>query len=187
MALRDLLGQKTTALRDKIAEFADRITPDNTITYTAEREPEPTPSEEDTTYEHQGLIDAIAYNETRGEGEDEQRYAFHRDSGVKELGRARGKYQVTDGELKTWAPIIMGKRITGDEFQKSPELQDEYMKKKIEMIKNDVPDITDEEILAIHNKGMTKYMDKDVRKKRIEDAKEYVDSGLKFLLGQIEE
>jgi len=92
----------------------------------------------------------IAYNESRGE---KHPYTFSRPSGSKELGKALGKYQVTEGELKSYAQRYIGKAVTPQEFLRSPKLQEQYMLAKIMrfMLLGYKP----EEIADIHRSGFT--------------------------------
>lgn len=127
------------------------------------------------------MRDAIAFNESRGEGTDQERYAFSRDSGRPDLGKAIGRYQVTEGEINDYAELILGRKITPQEFQQNPKLQDEYVDKKLEMILRDAPDATEDEILALHRGGLPGRADPEVRKDKVKQYKEYVDSGKQFL------
>lgn len=94
------------------------------------------------------IATAIAYNETRGE---KSPYTFKRFSGVKEYGDALGKYQVTEGELKTYSERYLGKKVTAKEFMSSPKLQEKYMKNKI--MYYDRLGYTPEQIADIHRMG----------------------------------
>jgi len=97
------------------------------------------------------LIDAIAYNET-GVVPEEEKYSFSQPSGNKKLGKALGKYQVTEGELKSYAPRYLGRTVTADEFLSSPEIQDEYMRNKITKLKEQGN--STEDIFRIHRGGV---------------------------------
>lgn len=132
------------------------------------------------------LIDAIAFNETRGIEDEQKKYQYRKPSGTEGMGDDIGKYQITTAELEAWGDDIMGRPVNVEEFAKSPELQDEYIEKKLAMIRRDVPGITDEEILAIHRGGLTGYADPKVRKKKVKDRQEYVESALTFLRGNDE-
>lgn len=129
-----------------------------------------TSGQEERKYDVDKILKAIAYNETRGVKGD--KYAYSRDSGKPELGKARGLYQVTDGELKVLGQEIFGRKITSEEFQNSPELQDEYMKIKVQDWIDE--GLTLEEIAALHNKGFSNYRDEGVKEKRVKEASDYV-------------
>lgn len=186
-SLREKLFGKMKPLREKLAEVGDTIkdvvAPANTIEYTAPPEPKEAKIEviPKSKFDKLKLMDAIAYNETRGQGTDEERYAFNRDSGDEDLGLARGKYQVTDGELKDYSEMVLGREVTPEEFQADPELQEEYMQKKIDLIEKDFPEAEEADVLALHRGGLPGRNDPKVRDRKKTKYKEYVDSGLKFL------
>lgn len=123
------------------------------------------------------LLNAIAYNETRGvEG---NKYDFRKPSGNEELGDDIGKYQVTAGELKSWSKEFLGEEVDPDTFHKNPKLQERYMRSKIQNLLEH--GATPEEVLALHRGGLTGYADPEVRKRKREERKDYVDSALEFL------
>mgnify|MGYP001574589645 FL=1 len=93
----------------------------------------------------------ISYNETRGVQGDV--YSFRQPSGSKTLGDAIGKYQVTEGELKTYAKRYLGRDVGSVEFRLSPNLQEQYMDAKIRYLRRALHQ-PDDEILAIHRGGM---------------------------------
>lgn len=95
------------------------------------------------------LLDAIRNNETRGEKDP---YNFSRSSGSTTQGKALGAYQVTEGELKTYADRFLGHDVTPKEFLSSPELQDSYMENKIKWM-SEVKKLSIEEIIAAHRGG----------------------------------
>jgi len=95
---------------------------------------------------------AIGENETGGVKGD--RYKYTRYSGDKNLGNALGKYQVTEGELKTYGPRYMKRAITSKEFLSNPSLQDEYIQNKALHLANQ--GYQPEDIADIHRMGITK-------------------------------
>lgn len=95
------------------------------------------------------IIEAISYNETRGEGDP---YAFSRFSGSKDLGDALGKYQITEGELKTYAPRYLGKKIDKKAFLSDPSLQDRYMAGKLQSWRD--LGYSDDELFLYHRGGL---------------------------------
>jgi hypothetical protein len=97
------------------------------------------------------FLKAIGTNETsvvKG-----NKYTSSQLSGYKNLGKALGKYRVTEGELKSYATRYLGRPVTKQEFLNSPTLQDTYMTKKAEYLSKQ--GYTPQEIADIHNKGMT--------------------------------
>lgn len=188
-SLREKLFGKIQPLRDKLASLGDTIkdvvAPANTIEYT--RPPAPKEAKIEivpkSKFDKPKLMDAIAFNETRGQGTDAERYAFSRDSGVPSLGLSRGKYQVTDGELHDYAHMILGRDVSSKEFQNDPKLQEEYMQKKIDLIVRDLPDATVEDIMALHNKGLPDRANPKALARKKKDAEDYIKSGLKYLAG----
>lgn len=105
--------------------------------------------------EEQRILDAIAQNETGiFAGDEAKRYAYRKFSGKKKQGEDLGKYQVTTGELKTYAKRYLGRDITADEFVKTPSAQDTYMQNKIKYLKD--TGHTPEQIADIHRRGITK-------------------------------
>lgn len=95
------------------------------------------------------LREAIGKAETRGV---KNPYSFKQPSGSSTLGDALGKYQVTVGELKTYATQYLGKQITPEKFLASQQLQDRYMDGKIAALQ--AKGITPERIAEIHRGGM---------------------------------
>lgn len=118
------------------------------------------------------LVHAIGMNETSVIPED-KRYIYSRNSGKKELGRALGKYQVTEGELKTYAPQYLGRPINSKEFLSNPQLQDQYMTAKVKRFKEEM-NASDDDVLAMHFGGMNY----DKNRKSVQ---EYVTRGKQFL------
>ncbi len=97
------------------------------------------------------FLDSIGANETSVVPGN--KYASFQDSGVKEYGRAMGRYRVTEGELKAYAKRYTGRDINSDEFQKSSVAQDQYMTGKYNALT--AQGYTPQQIADIHNKGMT--------------------------------
>lgn len=75
------------------------------------------------------LMDAFRHVESRGEKEPYKTRIY---SGKPELRDALGAYQITEGELETYAPLYFGTKISPEQFIDSPELQDAYMQKKLD-------------------------------------------------------
>lgn len=113
--------------------------------------------------------EAIAYNETRGVKGDP--YLTSQPSGSKALGKAMGAYRVTEGELKTYAPIYTGKPISPKEFQKSKRAQDQYMESKIKYYAD--KGYTPQQIADIHRAG---YKNSSAPGTDVYQNKPYVDS-----------
>lgn len=111
-------------------------------------------AERDSLAHIDSVRNAIAKNETGGITGDT--YMFARPSGSTIQGRALGKYQVTEGELKTYAPMFLGQPITPSQFLASPQLQDMYMDHKISHIMSQNPGVSDEQIFDAHRSGMSK-------------------------------
>lgn len=123
------------------------------------------------------VLSALAHNETRGVKGDP--YAFSQPSGDPAMGQAMGKYQVTEGELKTWGKDFMGAPVDPKQFQADPALQETYMKKKTEaLIKAGA---TPEQIFAMHRGGLTGYADPAVRAKKVLQRQGYVDNAMAFM------
>ena len=140
------------------------------ITYTKE-EPKVLPKAKPNV---ENVIKSIKYNESRGE---ENPYAFSQHSGTSSLGRALGAYQITEGELKTYAKRYLGKAVSAKEFLASEALQDKYIKNRVEeLIKRG---LSVEDILAVHNKGGSDLTPEGLKKVR-EKAKEYIESGMEI-------
>jgi hypothetical protein len=95
------------------------------------------------------FLNAIAYNETNTIKEP---YSYSKFSGSKAMGDDMGRYQVTEGELKTYGKRYLGYVPTKQEFLSSPELQDEYMTNKYNYLKKE--GYSDAEIADIHRRGI---------------------------------
>lgn len=154
----DFLGDSTEKAGKLVEDIGKKVVPPKEIAVTPEKEPTP-----------DRLIEAVAYNET-GVIPEGKKYSFSQPSGNEKLGKALGKYQVTEGELKTYAPRYLGEATTTQEFLSNPELQDQYMQGKIDYLRKQ--GYSDEEILAIHRGGINAPKDK---------YKPYVDKGMKYL------
>jgi hypothetical protein len=109
------------------------------------------PAQSPQQIQTQKIRDAIAHNETRGVAGDP--YAFYRSSGSKAAGRALGKYQVTEGELKTYSGKYLGQNVTPQQFLASPAYQDNYMNGKIARLS--AQGYTPHQIADIHRAGFT--------------------------------
>lgn len=73
-------------------------------------------------------MERIAYNETRGV---KNPYSFSQSSGKASLGKALGKYQITEADLKRLSPKYLGKVVSAKEFLATPKLQDDFMRNRI--------------------------------------------------------
>lgn len=114
---------------------------------------------------------AIKWNETRGVKDP---YAYYRDSGSSALGRALGAYQVTEGELKTYGPILMGQKIDPNQFLKTPSMQDAYAQAKVKYL-NQQKGLALPQILAAHRGGFSNLSNINGT---ISKYQGYVDSGV---------
>lgn len=125
-------------------------------------EAKPNPKE---AYNLNNILKVIRHQETRGQLSP---YRFVRFSGDDKQGNANGAYQVTDGELKTYAKRYLGRQVNSDEFLKNPKLQDQYMSNKISdwinRYKMDLPNI-----FVSHRGGINA---------RIPDYQQYVDEAV---------
>jgi hypothetical protein len=105
--------------------------------------------------ELQKIIDAIAWAETRGVKTDP--YMFSKFSGSKTQGDDIGKYQVTEGELRSYAQRYLGRDV-GDineyikMFRSTPSAQEEYMEKKVQALlaRGNTP----QQVADIHRRGV---------------------------------
>lgn len=102
--------------------------------------------------DRQKFLNAIASNETSIVKGD--RYKSSQDSGDSNIGRALGKYRVTEGELRSYGRKYLQKNITPQEFLNSPVLQDDYVYNKAQHLAN--KGYTLQDIADIHNKGIKK-------------------------------
>ena len=92
-------------------------------------------------------------------------------SGISSLGKARGTYRVTDGELKSYSQRYLGRQVTPQEFQNSKTLQDTYMTNKALYLNKQ--GYTPQQIADIHNQriknsstpGSNQYQSPDYVKK----------------------
>lgn len=97
------------------------------------------------------IMESIAYNESRGV---DKPYEYRQFSGTKSLGDALGKYQITEGELKTYGKRFLGFIPTTKVFLNTSMMQDQYMKNKIEYYSN--MGYTPQQIADIHRSGFKK-------------------------------
>jgi hypothetical protein len=99
----------------------------------------------------QKYLAAIANNETgivKGNP-----YTFAKFSGDPKMGRDLGKYQVTEGELKSYAPKYLGQKMTGDQFLASSTAQDRYITNKANRFAGE--GYTPPQVADIHRRGFT--------------------------------
>jgi len=92
----------------------------------------------------------LAYAETRGVKGN--KHTFSQASGEERLGEVIGKYQVTEGELKTYAPKYIGRNMSIKEFRNSPSAQEEYIQGKIKTLlgRGNTP----QQVADIHRRGV---------------------------------
>lgn len=121
-----------------------------TGTQTFKRQPVPAPAI--MPLDKTKFLAAIGAVETGGLRVDP--YKYSRPSGRKDLGRALGKYQVTEGELKTYGSKYLGAPITPNQFLASTTAQDNYVLNKANTLLNQ--GYTPQDIADIHNQGITK-------------------------------
>lgn len=126
--INDLLSSHTTYTRDQV----------------------PTPQA--PSLDAMKFLAAIAANETGIVKGDP--YKFAKPSGNKILGRDLGKYQVTEGELKTYGTRYLGAPITGNQFLASSTAQDKYVANKADYYTKQ--GYTPQQIADIHRRGYKK-------------------------------
>lgn len=143
----------------------------STQTYTR-----PEPQKYQPNPEVKKIAEAIANNET-GTTTISNPYTYRKPSGNPDLGDDLGKYQVTEGELETYAKRFLGRTVSAAQFISSPELQDEYIHKKIQWLMDNYGWKIDE-ILAAHRGGMSKPDEIERIKK---ERKGYIESGKKHI------
>ena len=121
---------------------------------------------------NEALSSAIAYNETAGVKDNP--YQFSRPSGVKSLGNAIGKYQITQGELDTWSPKFLGSKVDEETFKRFPGLQDTYMREKANYL-NTTYGWGPDKIIAAHRGGFGEPEEID---RIMKEHQSYVDQAL---------
>lgn len=149
------------------------------IPLTEKEEPMFTPSEVTPK-----IVDAIAFNESRGVPEEE-RYIYRKFSGEEAMGDDTGKYQITEGELAAYSEKFLGFKVGAGVFQNNPEWQDIYIRNKVAFLENEGLDI--HEILALHRYGMTGWGNPVKVREKVLKAAEYIESAQNFMKGQVSE
>lgn len=120
----------------------DGIMPVRRVQYSAPEQPAPARADP-------GRVSAaIRQNETGGV---KNPYSFRQPSGNPAMGMANGAYQVTDAELRSYAPLYLGRPVTSQQFLASPQLQDQYMNVKATNLA--ARGLTPQEIMAVHRGG----------------------------------
>lgn len=119
------------------------------------------------SYSPTEIRQAIGMAESRGE---KNPYQFSRFSGKNELGNALGKYQVTEGELKSYAKRYLGKDVTSQEFLTNPKFQDDYINNKV--ADQQKQGIGLDDIISNHRGGINS---------KVSDYQDYVNSVKSFL------
>lgn len=128
------------------------------------------------------LRQAIGTNETGGIDQEKQ-YGYSKSSGSKKLGKDLGKYQVTEGELKSYGKQFLGAAVTAKEFLDDPNLQDKYMTNKIRFLTSE--GLSPDQIAAVHSQGMTGYGDEAKLAGKVTDANKYRKGYVKRVLDQL--
>lgn len=129
-----------------LQKLKDLVTLTSTQTYT--RPPAPAAPSLDRAK----FLAALAHNETGIVKGDP--YKFKQPSGNRKFGQALGRYQVTEGELKTYGPRYLGAPITPVQFLASSTAQDNYVANKaLELSKQGY---TPQQIADIHRRGIRK-------------------------------
>ncbi len=131
------------------------------------------PEREKTKSNTQSIVKGLAYAETRGE---EKPYLFSQWSNpaLKEkspLGKALGKYQITEARLKEKTQEFLGAVVTPKEFLENPFFQDKFIKKQIEWQRKN--GLTDKEIMATHRHGWGN-MTSEQLSKAVKQRKNYI-------------
>jgi hypothetical protein len=97
------------------------------------------------------ILEGLAYNETRGVKGD--RYAFSQPSGNPALGKALGKYQVTEELVNRLSPKYLGRPVTPKEYLSNPKLQDEFIAARARNLLKQ--GYTPQQIADFHRNGST--------------------------------
>jgi len=124
------------------------------------------------------LTSQIAHAETRGE---KNPYSFSQWSNknlgpASPLGKALGRYQITEARLKEKAKDFLGKTVSSQEFLANPSLQDAFIKAQVAWQKAN--GLSDEEVLATHRRGWGN-MKPEQLKKAVETSKGYIEMATK--------
>lgn len=128
------------------------------------------------------LMEAIAYNESRGE---KDQYGTTTKAGNRKGNTANGKYQVTTDELATYAKRFLGRDVKEKEFRSNPQLQDEYMRNKISFLFDE--GLTPGEILASHRRGLPNWGDKEKLKEKRDMSVKYIQDGMEQFITKLKE
>lgn len=119
---------------------------------------------------------------------EEQRYTFHKQAGGG-MGYDLGRYQVTSGELASYGKKFLGRHVSPSQFLSSPQLQEEYITKKLSFLLDEGVPLRG--VIALHSQGMTGWGDRDVVHGKIaksnETRKSYVDRAHKFYKDNLKE
>ena len=134
------------------------------------------PNVASTTTNPDLIRQSIAHNETRGILTNP--YSFKKYSGSETMGNANGKYQVTDGELKTYGPKYLGRQVSSQEFLNTPALQDQYMNAKISSLQS--RGLSTDQILAAHRGGASDLTPTGLQG-LVQKYSGYVNSGMNYL------
>jgi hypothetical protein len=99
------------------------------------------------------LKEQIATAETRGEKlpYTTEKWSNRNLGPASPYGKDLGRYQVTSARLREKSEQFLGKKVTDEEFLKSPELQDKFIEAQIKwQLSNG---LTPDEVLATHRRG----------------------------------
>ena len=136
------------------------------ITYSTPEEPA---TKKPPELNSQAALYALGMNET---GSVKDPYAFSQPSGNAKYGKALGRYQVTEAELKERGKSYLGGDVPSDLFLKYPGLQDTFIQNKMRDL-NQKYGWGPEQIAAAHRGGMSKPAEID---RIMSERKGYVDS-----------
>jgi len=135
----------------------------NPMTYVSKPRPKPVEEPEiQLDPEIEKIRKTIKYMESRGEAAKGKNvdYGFSQFSGDPDLGDALGAYQITEARLREKGPSFLGKKVTRDEFMKSPELQDQFTRAQIKWQKENGMKL--DSVFATHRGGWGKLTRKNM-------------------------
>lgn len=123
------------------------------------------------------MLEAIAQNETSVIKGAANKYKYRKHADPDDPKNFdNGKYQVTTNELATYAKRFLGREVTDWEFLASPDMQERYMKNKINFMIDE--GLTPGEILASHRGGLPNWGNKEKMNEKRRAYPEYIKSGV---------
>jgi len=146
----------------------------NPLTYVPKKKQEVVEPEIQLDPEVEKIRQTIKYMESRGEKDPYNAFNY---ASEKNYGSAIGAYQIKEATLKDNSMKFLGKKVTPDEFKKSPELQDQFVRAEIKYLQK--AGYKTNSLFAAHHGGWSDQT-RNATIKRNTQYEVYMDEAMKY-------